>query len=137
MRQAKVVQINGASKPTPRKKPAVKLNASDKRMFGQFIAAVAAGFLPIASYMLAHQEVKTQPMLWILVLAALVFSAPTLATWAKKWCGGQYKAWGFTILLEGVMVCSQIELLSVAGLIILIAINGHSAWVLAGAKLKK
>ncbi len=112
------------------------LNAAKKRTVGQVIAAAAAGFLPIASYAIAHHEANEKPLMWGLVAAALVFSAPTLATWAKKWTGSLYKAWGFTILLEGVMVASHIQALSITGLVLLIAINAHSAYQLAGAKLK-
>ena len=44
--------------------------------------AVAAGFLPIASYCMAHMEVADRPLMWALVAAGLAFSAPTLAEWA-------------------------------------------------------
>ena len=114
-----------------------KINAAEARSIGQGIAAVAAGFLPIASYVIAHTEVDARPWLWVLVLAGLMFSAPTLAEWAEKWCGGRYKAWGFTVLLEGVMIFAGSHYLSIAGLAILVAINCNSAWKLAGAKKGK
>ena len=83
---------------TPVKKPAVrkatsqtnvlpKVSVAQKRTIGQVCASVAAGFLPVASFILAHYETKTNPLLWILVCAALMFSAPTLAEWAEKWTG--------------------------------------------------
>lgn len=112
----------------------IKINAAQKRTIGQVMAAVASGFLPIASFVLAHYESKTEPMLWVLVAAALAFSAPTLVLWAKKWCGGMVKAVGFSVLLEGVMVFSHTEWLSFAGLIILVAINSANAWELAARK---
>lgn len=111
------------------------LSKQDKKTVGQTLAAIGAGFLPVASYMIAHQEVKTNPYLGILVVAALLFSAPTLAEWAEKWCKSKFKAWGFTILLEGVMVFSQIQELAISALLILTAINCHSAWCSAGAKV--
>jgi hypothetical protein len=123
--------------PKTRKQPTaapIKINAAQKRTIGQVMAAVASGFLPIASFVLAHYESKTQPMLWILVAAALMFSAPTLAKWAEKWCGSQVKAWGFTVLLEGVMVASHTEWLSYAGLVILVVINATNAYGLAARK---
>lgn len=125
------------SAPKTRKQPTatpIKVSAAQKRTIGQFCASIAAGFLPIASYILSHHESKENPMLWILVAAALMFSAPTLADWAKKWCGGQYKAWGFTVLLEGVMVFSHTEALGLVGLGILVAINASNAWGLAARK---
>lgn len=119
---------------TVAKKQQQKAVAAQKKSAAQFCAALAAGFLPVASYVLAHFESVTNPMLWILVAAALMFSAPTLADWAKKWTGNAYKAWGFTILLEGVMVFSHLQALSYAGLAILVLINATNAFALAGSK---
>lgn len=113
----------------------IKINAAQKRTIGQLCAAIASGFLPIASFVLAHYESATNPLLWILVAAALTFSAPTLASWAQKWCGHPAKAWGFTVLLEGVMVFSHTPALSFAGLAILVAINASNAWGLAARKV--
>lgn len=129
----KPVAKKSASRKQPTAAP-IKLNAAQKRTVGQFCAAVAAGFLPIASYVMAHIESAANPLLWVLVAAALSFSAPTLADWAKKWCGSPVKAWGFTILLEGVMVFSHTAWLSYAGLGILVAINATNAWGLAARK---
>ncbi len=121
--------------PKPRPKPKLKLKAAETRTIGQAIAAVAAGFLPIASYCMAHMEVADRPLMWALVAAGLAFSAPTLAEWAEKWCKGKYKAYGFTALLEGVMIFSVNNYLALAGLAILVAINCNSAWRLAGKKV--
>lgn len=99
---------------------------------GRIAAAIAAAFLPVASFVLAHIEAPGNPYLWVLVAAALLFSAPTLVQWAAKWCGGLYKAIGFAGLLEGVMVFSHIAPLAYAGLSILVMINAVSAWDRAG-----
>lgn len=134
--EAKVAAPKAA--PKARKQPTaapIKVSAAQKRTIGQFCAAIAAGFLPIASFVMAHIESATNPFLWVLVAAALTFSAPTLADWAKKWCGNQYKAWGFTVLLEGVMVFSHTAWLSYMGLVILVAINATNAWGLAARKV--
>ena len=111
-----------------------KLHKAEMRTIGQFIAAMAASFLPLASYVIAHHETTTKQAMWVLVGAALLFSAPTLADWAQKWTKSATKAWGFTCLLEGVMVFSGTEYLGYAGLAILMAINCNSAWQAAGAK---
>jgi len=111
-----------------------KLHKAEMRTIGQFIAAIAASFLPLASYVIAHREAITNQAMWVLVAAALLFSAPTLADWAQKWTRSSTKAWGFTILLEGVMVFSGTEYLGYAGLAILMAINCNSAWQLAGQR---
>jgi len=119
----------------PRKKQV--LDAKSKKTIGQLLAAAAAGFLPVASYWLAHEEVKQNAWLAVLVVAALLFSAPTLAEWATKWCKSQWKAWGFTILLEGVMVFSHTKELAITALVILAAINCHAAYLAAAAKVPK
>lgn len=103
-----------------------------KASAGRIAACIGAGFLPIASFAIAHFEAPNNPALWVLVAAALLFSAPTLVTWAAKWSGGMYKAIGFAGLLEGVMVFSKIEYLAYAGLAILVLINAVSAWERAG-----
>lgn len=92
------------------------------------LAAVAGGFIPAASYVLAHIEAPGRTYLYGLVLASLVYSAPTLAAWAGRWCDGRVKAWGFCALLEGVMILSQIPALNLVGLAILVGINSASAW---------
>jgi hypothetical protein len=127
-RRANLKKEQKAMEVQEQKAAAVK---EQKQTVNQFCAGIAAGFLPVASFVIAHYESATQPMLWILVAAALLFSAPTLASWAQKWCGSQYKAWGFTILLEGVMVFSHIQALMFAGLTILVLINATNAWALA------
>jgi hypothetical protein len=115
----------------PKRKP-VKVHHI--RTVNRLLAACAAGFLPVASYILAHVESHSQPWLWVLVLAALAYSAPTLASWAASWTHKGHgktallKAWGFTILLEGTMVLSHLQALSMSGLIILVAINSAQAF---------
>ena len=125
----------GSSRRLPSAK-LVNLKKSEVRTIGQFIAAIAAGFLPVASYVLAHYETKNTPAMWALVVAALTFSAPTLVEWAQKWCKSVWKAVGFAALLEGVMVASSTGWLGATGLVILVAINCHAAWALAGKNLK-
>lgn len=127
MQAAKVTPI----RPPVRKARNVKINAAQRRSVKQVIASVGAGFLPVASYVLAHVETAETPALWVLVAAALTFSAPTLAAWARTWTGHSVKAWGFTVLLEGVMVASHIPALSLSGLVLLVAINASNAWTLA------
>jgi hypothetical protein len=141
LKEAKVGTAETAAKPkkasAPRKLPTaapIKVSAAQKRTIGQFIAAIASGFLPIASFVIAHHEASTQPMLWILVAAALAFSAPSVASWANKWCGNLYKAWGFTVLLEGVLVFAHHEALSLGGLAMLVMINAANAWTLAARR---
>lgn len=143
LKEAKVATPETAAKPKAAKKPTarklptaapIKVSAAQKRTIGQFVAAIASGFLPIASFVIAHQEAASQPLLWVLVAAALMFSAPSVASWANKWCGHQVKAWGFTVLLEGTLVFAHHEALSLGGLAILILVNASNAWQLAARR---
>ena len=132
----KIVKATATPVATKTRKPRVSkiIRASNKRTVGQIIAAAAAGFLPIASYEIAHFEMRDNPYLAILVVAALVFSAPTLVEWAKKWCSSIYKAVGFSVLLESVMIFSNNVYLSYSSLAILCVINMHFAYNAAAKK---
>ncbi len=84
------------------------------------------GWAPIASYYIAHTEIKGdyyQP-LSLLVLGALLFSVITVFEWCKAAVNSAIKAAGFVVLLEGVMVFSKIEWLGVSALALLILTNG-------------
>jgi hypothetical protein len=130
---AKVAKPKAAARKLPTAAP-IKVSAAQKRTIGQFVAALASGFLPIASFVIAHHEAASEPLLWLLVAASLAFSAPSVIGWAKKWCGNIYKAIGFATLLEGTLVFAQHEALSIAGLVILVAINASNAWTLAARR---
>lgn len=111
----------------PRPRP-LKVERHAKRLGKQTIAAIAAGFLPVASYVIARIEAPMDPKLYGLVVASLAFSAPQLAQWAQSWCGHTIKAWGFAVLLEGVMILSGVPALALTGLGILVLINATYAW---------
>jgi hypothetical protein len=87
------------------------------------------GFVPLASFFVAHYEV-TRMAPWyeqkpvFLVLGGLAYSARTVWQWGRLAFQNAVKALGFVVLLEGVMVTSHIPWLSIAALAYLIAING-------------
>jgi hypothetical protein len=58
-----------------------------------------------------------------LVAGGLVYSAKTVWQWGRLAFACPWKATGFVLLLEGVMVLSRIEWLSVAALVYLVGIN--------------
>lgn len=120
-----------ANHPRNKRAQVRRLTKAKQRTFGQLFAAIGASFLPMASYAIAHIEVEQTPYMWILVCAALLFSAPMLVQWSQRWCGHMVKAIGFTVLLEGVMVFSALPALRLSGLAILVAINAHAAWTRA------
>lgn len=90
---------------------------------------ILGGFVPSASFILAHYEVDPQSPLWLqmpalLVLAGLVYSAKTVFDWARVAFKNPAKAVGFVVLLEGVMTFSTTVALAYVALALLVAING-------------
>jgi len=93
------------------------------------LGALLGGFVPLSTFVVAHQEVsRVQPLYeqWVTLLVGggLLFSATTVYAWCKQAFQSSVKAFGFVLLVEGTMVISQVQWLSVAALVYLIAING-------------
>jgi len=87
------------------------------------------GFVPIASYVVAHHELALSEPLWAqrgsyLVLGGLAYSAKTVWAWGRLAFDNAFKAAGFVVLIEGVMVTSSTHWLALAALTYLVAING-------------
>lgn len=82
------------------------------------------GFIPVATYVVVHYEVATYPALWVLVIGGLVYSAISVFKWARMAFNMSAKAYGFVVLLEGVVTFATSHSLALGGLVILIAING-------------
>lgn len=82
------------------------------------------GFVPSATYTVAHFEVATRPLMWLMVVGGLLFSAVTVYKWASLALNSNIKAVGFVILLEGVMTFAATPWLSFAGLFMLACVNG-------------
>jgi hypothetical protein len=91
---------------------------------------ILGGFVPVGSFTVAHNEVtafnlaNAAPLL--MVLGGLVYSAITVYQWGFKAFESKFKAFGFVVLIEGIMTLSDIQWLSVAALILLVSINGLS-----------
>jgi hypothetical protein len=81
------------------------------------------GFVPLASYFVAHYEVKGYDLPLLLVLGGLLYSAKTVWQWGVLAFNCKYKATGFVLLVEGVMVLSHIPWLNVLALAYLVLIN--------------
>lgn len=98
-----------------------------------FIGAVLGGFVPVASWQLAHHEID---LFWptsfveactqwrvLLVLAGLVYSALTVYSWGRLAFRSKPKAVGFVVLLEGVLVGASTPWLNLGALGLLAAVN--------------
>lgn len=84
------------------------------------------GFVPTATFFLVHYGVSASPWLWAIVAGGLIFSAKTVYEWGQTAFNSGLKAFGFCLLVEGVMTFSPASLifLSIAGLAMLALING-------------
>jgi hypothetical protein len=121
---------------------AKRVTAKQRRTVGQAMASVGASLMPVASFSLAHTA-GTNPTMWCLVVAALAYSLPSVASWARTWTGNNVKAYGFAVLLEGVLVFAPggdavaravLPYLAPCCLTALILINAVAAWAKAKGK---
>jgi hypothetical protein len=101
--------------------------AKGKNRLAAVIGVLLGGFVPLATYIVAHYELKAAEGVFqipaLLVLGGLVFSAKTVFDWTNAAFGLKVKALGFVVLAEGVMVTAHTEWLCIASLCYLIGIN--------------
>lgn len=107
----------------------VKQAFQPKNRTATCLGFLLGGFVPLASFMVAHHEVNHTVSLYAqlsayLVLGGLLYSAKTVYDWGKLAFRMPIKAIGFVVLLEGIMVYSHIGWLSIASLFYLVGING-------------
>jgi hypothetical protein len=104
----------------------ISLAIQPKNRLASLVGGILGGFIPCASFVLAHIEATTNPVIWALVAAGMLYSALTVFQWSliafKYWP----KALGFVILTEGVAIFAQTSLLAYGALTILVAINAVS-----------
>jgi hypothetical protein len=93
------------------------------------IGSVIGGWVPVASYVVAHLEARERPAMWVLVAGALLFSATSVYEATNAAFRSKLKAAGFTLLLEGAMVTSGVFALGLTALAILIGLNALAAGV--------
>lgn len=107
----------------------VVLACKPKNRLATAMGFLLGGVVPVATYLEAHVDLdKGQPiysqLAAYLVLGGLLFSAKTVFAWAKAAFADGYKAAGFVVLLEGVMVLSHVPALPLILLTFLVSING-------------
>lgn len=108
----------------------VKLAFQKQNRIEAITGLIFGGYVPVAVWMFVHYELN-QDRLWMqpkvyFVAAGLVFSLITVFAIARDAFQNVPKAMGFAILVEGAMTMSSNLYLSLAGLAILITINGLS-----------
>jgi hypothetical protein len=89
------------------------------------VGLLLGAFVPLACYLVSHCELSGDLPLYsqrgaYLVAGGLAYSAKTVWQWGTV----AFKAAGFVVLLEGVMVTSHIAWLGIVALGYLMAING-------------
>lgn len=138
-----------SSKPNPVAKKAPKIHVAGGRqkapngVVDEVIIATAArnrlattlgfilgGFVPLGTFTVAHNEIPVfDSVYWApiaMVLGGLIYSAITVHQWGVKAFESRVKAFGFVLLIEGIMTMSNTRWLSIAALVLLISINGIS-----------
>ena len=100
-----------------------------RNLVATVLGFVIGGVVPAATYLEAHHDIDSAVPLYaqvptFLVVGGLLFSAKTVFAWGALAFRDRWKAAGFVLLLEGVMVTSSVPLLPVVLLVILVAING-------------
>ena len=86
---------------------------------------ILGGFVPVATFTVSHLDKSiNEYVMWALVIGGLIYSALTVFGWAKMAFVNGLKAFGFVILIEGVMTLSGVAPLAYAALAMLVLING-------------
>jgi hypothetical protein len=106
-----------------------------RNSLGTTIGLLLGGFVPVGSFVLCHHELPHIESAWawriiaLLVVGGLVFSAKTVWQWSASAVQDRWKATGFVLLVEGIMVWSHTPWLSYAALGVLVGINGVATGV--------
>jgi hypothetical protein len=87
------------------------------------VGMLLGGFVPVATYLVAHGEAGGWSLASALVLGGLIYSAKTVWAWGRMAFGCSFKATGFVLLIEGVMITSKTPALAIVALLYLVAIN--------------
>jgi len=107
----------------------VELACHPRSRLATGLGVILGGVIPIATYLEAHYDLSTAEPLHTqaaayMVAGGLLFSAKTVFAWGKRAFSDGWKAAGFVLLLEGVMITSGVRVLPLVLLAILVAING-------------
>ena len=107
----------------------VVLACSPRNRLATVLGFILGGVVPVATYVEAHLDLDgSRPLhsqaATFMVAGGLVFSAKTVFGWGQRAFRDGWKAAGFVLLLEGVMITSHVPILPLVLLAILLSING-------------
>lgn len=124
--KAKKARAPRAPKPFPGVVDQVKNALRPGALVATICGFLLGGLVPLASFTVAHFEVKGNYFQFatLLVLGGLLYSAKTVYEWGKLAFRNTWKALGFVVLTEGIMVTSHTSWLAYVALVYLIVING-------------
>jgi hypothetical protein len=98
-----------------------------RNRIASFCGAFFGGIIPLGVYIISHYELSKNPWMWVLVIGGLAYSALTVFDWAVMAFKHKTKAFGFVVLLEGVMTFSGTGWLSIVYLMALMVVNSVAA----------
>lgn len=104
----------------------VKLASAPRNRLACFCGMMLGGIVPVATYYVAHVAPGLLTLPALITVGGLCYSAPTVYGWGKVAFGSGFKACGFVLLLEGVMVSASslgLAWLGTVALGYLVAIN--------------
>ena len=112
----------------------IKTAFSPGARLGTFIGIAVGGSPPVGSFVICHQELPEATgwkwcVLALLAFGGLLFSAKTVWQWAAAAFQDKWKATGFVLLMEGIMVWSQTPWLAFYALGMLVFINAVASGV--------
>lgn len=135
----KTMRLSVVRSDTAPKRPAdagivgmVRQAARRENRLATAIGALFGGFVPIASFALVHGELGSDWYLdpkSALVAGGLLYSAKTVVQWAQLAFRDRAKAYGFAVLVEGVMTFSATAWLAYTALALLVSINAVATGV--------
>ncbi len=140
-RSAQVVQLREPERRRSRKKLGVvdqiKLSFGKGSRLATSVGLVLGSFVPIGSFVVCHHELPVAngwryAALLALIGGGLIFSGKSVFQWTSAAFGDRLKAAGFVVLVEGIMVLSQVPELSLSALALLVAVNGIASAAILG-----
>ena len=138
---AQVIQLRSKKARRQSKRPGVveqvRVAFSPENRLATLSGFILGGFVPVGSFVVCHGELPGSDgwrhwALLVLIGGGLLFSAKSVWQWSAAAFADRWKASGFVVLVEGIMVLSSTVGLSYAALGLLVAINGIATGVILG-----
>lgn len=117
-------------RPTPRGViDKVRFACERESRLALYFGIACAGIVPVAVFVTTHYCIDYGAPLYLqastyFAAGGLIFSALTMYLWGLEAFGLRLKAFGWVLLLEGVMVTSTVRWLAYVTLALLVAVNG-------------